>query len=654
MSDSTTPMPGVAAGGKPSVRQTPKPGTAADAPPGSRTAAPRGKFTKRERNLTFAGLLVVFLLGALDQTIVSTAMPRIIEHLGGLNLYTWVTTAYLLASTVMVPIYGKLSDDFGRKPILIIGVVIFLAGSALSGLAGEFGDLPLLGGGMTQLIAFRALQGLGGAALFSSAFAIIADMIPAAERGKYQGLFGGVFGLAAVLGPLVGGFFTDLGDTHLLGMTVAGWRWVFYVNVPVGLIALFMIARVMPALPAAGKKGKLDLLGAVLIVTTFVPMLLALTWAGTTYPWGSPVILAMLGFTVLSLAAFVTVEARVSDPMLPLELFRIRVFTTANLASFVINVAFLGIVMFLPLFMQLVLGVSATNSGFTLLPLMSGMIVSSFVAGLVVTRTGKYKPLMITGSVILLVGVFLLTRIDLDTTLFSLGWRMVLVGIGLGPAQSQFTLAIQNAVPFSRMGVATSASQFFRQIGSVIGLAVFGTLLTLSVQREIPKYVPALPGVTQAFDLGSLSGLSGEAGAASLDAGAPGDAGGVMAAVHGAAAALSEKLAAVVAGDAAAAAEVAADETLPASLREFATRAPGLTPDERAAQAPQVAAGVEQYFGDLAAGLDHGIKQGFSESIKLLFIVSFAILLLGSAIIPFIPGLPLRKVAAIDATRMTE
>ncbi|MBX3140451.1 MAG: MFS transporter [Trueperaceae bacterium] len=654
MSDSITPMPGVVAGGKPSVRQTPKPGTTADAPPGSQTAAPRRKFTKRERNLTFAGLLVVFLLGALDQTIVSTAMPRIIEHLGGLNLYTWVTTAYLLASTVMVPIYGKLSDDYGRKPILIIGVVIFLVGSALSGLAGEFGDLPLLGGGMTQLIAFRALQGLGGAALFSSAFAIIADMIPAAERGKYQGLFGGVFGLAAVLGPLVGGFFTDLGDTHLLGMTVAGWRWVFYVNVPIGLLALFMIARVMPALPAAGKKGNLDLLGAVLIVTTFVPMLLALTWAGTTYPWGSPVILAMLGFTVLSLAAFVYVEARVSDPMLPLELFRIRVFTTANLASFVINVAFLGIVMFLPLFMQLVLGVSATNSGFTLLPLMSGMIVSSFVAGLVVTRTGKYKPLMITGSVILLVGVFLLTRIDLDTTLFSLGWRMVLVGIGLGPAQSQFTLAIQNAVPFSRMGVATSASQFFRQIGSVIGLAVFGTLLTLSVQREIPKYVPALPGVTQAFDLSSLSGLSSEAGAAGPDAGAAGDAGGVLGAIQGAAAALSEKLAAVVAGDAAAAAAVAADETLPASLREFATRAPGLTPDERAAQAPLVAAGVEQYFGDLAAGLDHGIKQGFSESIKLLFIVSFAILLLGSAIIPFIPGLPLRKVAAIDATRMAE
>ncbi|HRP46213.1 MAG TPA: MDR family MFS transporter, partial [Trueperaceae bacterium] len=473
-------------------------------------SAPR--FSARERNLTFAGLLVVFLLGALDQTIVSTAMPRIIEHLGGLNLYTWVTTAYLLASTVMVPIYGKLSDDFGRKPILVVGVIIFLIGSALSGLAGEFGDLPILGGGMTQLIAFRALQGLGGAALFSSAFAIIADMIPAAERGKYQGLFGGVFGIAAVLGPLVGGFFTDMGDTNLLGMTIAGWRWVFYVNLPIGLLALFMIARVMPSLPAAGRKGNLDLVGAALIVTTFVPMLLALTWAGTTYPWSSPIIIGMLAFSAVSLVAFIFVERRVSDPMLPLALFKIRVFTMANLASFVINVAFLGIVMFLPLFMQLVLGVSATNSGFTLLPLMSGMIVSSFLAGLLVTKTGRYKPIMIGGSVILLIGAALLTGISLDSTLFGLGWRMVIIGVGLGPAQSLFTLAVQNSVPFAAMGVATSASQFFRQIGSVIGLAIFGTLLTIGVQREVPKYVPTIAGVSQEFDLNSL-GVAGEAGA---------------------------------------------------------------------------------------------------------------------------------------------
>ncbi len=620
--------------------------TTAPLPATSRPATRRGgaAFTARERNLTFAALLVVFLLGALDQTIVSTAMPRIIEHLGGLNLYTWVTTAYLLASTVMVPIYGKLSDDYGRKPILVIGVVVFLVGSALSGLAGEFGDLPLLGGGMTQLVAFRALQGLGGAALFSSAFAIIADMIPAAERGKYQGLFGGVFGLAAVLGPLVGGFFTDMGDTHLLGMTIAGWRWVFYVNLPVGLLALFMIARVMPALPAAGRKGNLDLVGAALIVTTFVPMLLALTWAGTTYPWGSPIIIGMLVFSAVSLLAFALVEARVSDPMLPLDLFRIRVFTTANLASFVINVAFLGIVMFLPLFMQLVLGVSATNSGFTLLPLMSGMIVSSFLAGLLVTRTGRYKPIMLGGSAILLVGALLLTGISLDSTLFGLGWRMVIVGVGLGPAQSLFTLAVQNSVPFARMGVATSASQFFRQIGSVIGLAVFGTLLTMGVQREVPKYVPAVAGMTGEFDLNSLVGAGGEAGAT----GAGADLQGELAAAFGA---LAERVQAAAAGDAGASEALASDATLPAAVREFGASAPGLAPADRAAQLPQVMGALQAHLQTVAEGIRHGINQGFAVSIRLLFQVSFAILLVGSAVIVFIPGLPLRKVAAIDAQR---
>ncbi len=600
-------------------------------------------FSARERNLTFAALLVVFLLGALDQTIVSTAMPRIIEHLGGLNLYTWVTTAYLLASTVMVPIYGKLSDSYGRKPILVIGVVIFLVGSALSGLAGEFGSLPLLGGGMTQLIAFRAIQGLGGAALFSSAFAIIADMIPASERGKYQGLFGGVFGLAAVLGPLVGGFFTDMGDTSFLGLAIAGWRWVFYVNLPLGMLALFMIARVMPSLPPAGRKGALDALGATLIVTTFLPMLLALTWAGSTYPWGSPIIIGMLAFSAASLLAFVLVEKRAADPMLPLELFRIPVFTTANLASFVINVAFLGIVMFLPLFMQLVLGVSATNSGFTLLPLMSGMIVSSFLAGLLVTKTGRYKPIMIGGSVILLVGAYFLTNISLDTTLFELGWRMVVVGVGLGPAQSLFTLSVQNSVPFAQMGVATSASQFFRQIGSVIGLAVFGTLLTISVQREIPNYVPAIPGVTQVFDLNSLVGVGSETAAA--------DPSTVHGELQGVVEALRGRLTAVVAGDAATAQAVAADATMPEAVRQFAAEAPSLTPVEREARLPQVMGALETYLTDLGRQFEHGIKQGFAVSIRLLFQVSFVILLLGSAVIPFIPGLPLRKVAAMDVAR---
>lgn len=472
--------------------------------------------TVRERNLTLAALMVVFLLGALNQTIISTAMPRIVEQLGGLNLYTWATTSYLLASTVMVPIYGKLSDSYGRKPIIVIGIVIFLIGSWLSGLSGELGTLPILGGGMTQLIVFRAIQGLGGAALFSSAFIIIADMIPAAERGKYQGLFGGVFGIAAVLGPLIGGFFTDLGTTNVFGLAIDGWRWVFYVNAPVGLLALFMIIRVMPSFPPVGEKGKIDLAGAALILTTFIPLLLALSWAGSVHAWNSPTILWLFAISAVSLALFLWVEQRVPNPIISLELFKIPAFTYSNLAAFIINVAFLGLVLFLPLFMQLVLGVSATNSGFTLLPLMGGIIVSSFLSGLLVTKTGKYKPILIGGAVILLVGVGLLMQINLEMSLFELGWRMVIVGIGLGPAQGIFTLAIQNAVPFADMGVATSASQFFRQIGSTIGLAIFGTLFTLSVQQEIPKHMPDIPILQgQTFDLNSLMGMgSGEGSAA--------------------------------------------------------------------------------------------------------------------------------------------
>lgn len=593
--------------------------------------------TTRERNLTLAGLLVVFLLGALDQTIVSTAMPRIIEDLGGLNLYTWVTTAYLLASTVMVPIYGKLSDSYGRKPILVVGIIIFLIGSWLSGLAGEFGNLPLLGGGMTQLIAFRALQGLGGAALFSSAFAVIADMIPAAERGKYQGLFGGVFGVAAVLGPLVGGFFTDMGMTNVFGLAVAGWRWVFYVNLPIGLLALFMIARVMPPLPPGGVKGRIDFLGAGLIVTSFVPLLLALTWGGSTYPWGSTIILSLLAFSAVSLVTFIFVERRVANPIISLSLFRIPVFSFANSAAFVLNVAFLGIVMFLPLFMQLVLGVSATNSGFTLLPLMSGMIVSSFLAGLLVTKTGKYKPIMIVGSVILLVGAAFLTQIDLDTTLFGLGWRMVVMGVGLGPAQSLFTLAIQNAVPFSEMGVATSASQFFRQIGSTIGLAVFGTLLTLSVQSEVPKYVPAIPGIEQqVFDLSSLTGLG-----AGVDAedGLEAQLGRRMAALQG-------QLTVAAAGDAAAQAAVAADPNLPLEVKEFVAAAPLLDASARELGLARIGAELQEQATQLVAQTEHGIKQGFAVGIRRLFVVSFYIMLAASLIILFIPSLPLRKVVA--------
>src|SRR5579862_3239465 len=273
------------------------------------------EFSEVEKRVTLWGVAIVFLLSALDQTIVATAMPRIIAELNGLALYSWVTTAYLLSSTVMVPIWGKLGDLYGRKPILLAGIGLFLLGSWLSGLAGEFGDLPLLGGGMIQLIVFRAIQGLGGGALFTTAFAIIADLFPPRERGKFSGLFGAVFGVASAIGPLIGGYFTDHGTVTIAGHTIAGWRWVFYFNLPLGLVSLFMIVARMPKLRHAST-GSIDYLGAVLIVCACVPLLLALTFGGQKYAWSSPVVVSLLTAFVVATVLFVLVEKRVADPII--------------------------------------------------------------------------------------------------------------------------------------------------------------------------------------------------------------------------------------------------------------------------------------------------------------------------------------------------
>ena len=452
-------------------------------------------FSDAERRLTLGALMIVFLLSALDQTIVSTAMPRIIADLHGLTLYSWVTTAYLLTSTVMVPIWGKLGDIYGRKPILVIGISIFLAGSWLSGLSGEFG--AVLGvSGMVQLILFRALQGIGGGALFTTAFAIIADLYPPRERGKFAGIFGSVFGLASVLGPLIGGYFTDHGTVQLGGHLIAGWRWVFYVNLPLSLLSLFMVIVKMPALPHQ-RSGAVDVLGAALLIAAFVPLLLALSLGGHSFAWRAPQSLGLFALAAVALTLFIYVENRVSNPILPPHLFKNRTFSTANLAGFLISMAFMGVVMFLPLYLQLGMGVTATTSGLTMLPLMGGLIVGSTLAGQQVSRTGQYRPLILAGASLLLVGVSLLAFFLGKVSLPVLCLMLLVVGLGLGPGQSLFNIATQNAVEPRDIGVATSSNQFFRQIGSTVGAALAGALLT-----------HRLASLGGSMDLGALQGLA--------------------------------------------------------------------------------------------------------------------------------------------------
>jgi EmrB/QacA subfamily drug resistance transporter len=444
--------------------------------------------TAQEKRLTFIALMIVFLLSALDQTIVSTAMPRIVAELHGLDVYSWVTTTYLLTSTVMVPIWGKLGDMYGRKLILILGIVIFVAGSWLCGISGEFGDMPVIGGGMMQLIVFRGIQGIGGGALFTTAFATIADLFPPRERGKYAGFFGAVFGLASAIGPIIGGFFTDHGTTDVLGLHVAGWRWVFYINLPTSVLALFMITVKMPNL---GNRtgGKIDWIGGILVVVSIGALMLALTF-GPRDGWTDPSVLELAALAIVTGAIFLWHEGRVADPILPLSMFKIPAFSTSMLASFVISMAFMGTIIFLPLYLQVALGIPATNSGLTTIPMMVGLIFGATISGRLVTRTGKYKPFLLIGAALQFTGLFLMSLLNKDSTQFDVIWRLFVLGLGLGPSQSLFNLIAQSAAPVRQIGVATSTGMFLRQTGGLIGVAIFGALMTYKLNESLSAIMP--------------------------------------------------------------------------------------------------------------------------------------------------------------------
>jgi EmrB/QacA subfamily drug resistance transporter len=435
-------------------------------------------------------LMLTLLLEALDQTVVGTALPKIIGELNGFSLYTWVATAYLLASTTVIPITGKLSDQFGRKWFFIAGVIIFLVGSAACGAAQT----------IQQLIAFRALQGLGAGIGISLVFTVVGDIFPAAERARWQGMFGAVYGLASVFGPTLGGWLTDHGPLVNGFITDASrWRWVFYVNLPVGLIALSALTIYLPAnlskrtsqLSGWAAVRRIDFAGAILASGATILLLLGLTWGGQTYPWQSWQVIGALGGAAALFAIFLIVERFAAEPVLPLDLFKNQIFASASLLSLLTGAVLLALVYYLPLFLQGVLGESATNSGAVITPMTVSLVIGASFSGFLVARTGRYQWIAIIGSVLICVGVFLFSRMDATTSLLQASGYMVLTGVGIGIFFAILTLAVQNAIARSRMGVGTAATRYMQQAGSTLGVAIIGTVVNNTIASDIAGRLPA-------------------------------------------------------------------------------------------------------------------------------------------------------------------
>jgi EmrB/QacA subfamily drug resistance transporter len=433
----------------------------------TRAPSPLGQ---RQLHIVLGGLMLGMLLAALDQTIVATALPTIVGDLGGLNHLSWVVTAYLLTSTAVTPLWGKLSDLFGRRGTFQAAIVVFLVGSMLSGLSQN----------MVELIAFRAVQGLGGGGLMALALAIVGDLVPPRERGRYQGWFGAVFALASVGGPLLGGFFTDQ----------LSWRWIFYVNLPFGVAAL-IVTSVVLRLPFRRLEHRIDYPGSVLLVAAVTCVVLATTWGGTTYPWGSPQIIGLGVAAAVLLAGFLAWEGRASEPILPLRLFRNPIFTVASAITLLLGLALFGAVVYLPEYLQVVQGASAITSGLQLIPLTLGIVVASVGSGQAISRVGRYKVFPIVGAALLTVGFWLLSHIQVGTGTAVLSLWMLVVGLGIGCIMQVAVLAVQNAVDHRDLGTATSASVFFRILGGTLGTALFGAVLLNRLQHNLAVLLPA-------------------------------------------------------------------------------------------------------------------------------------------------------------------
>jgi EmrB/QacA subfamily drug resistance transporter len=422
------------------------------------------------------------LLAALDQTIVATALPTIVSDLRGAEHLSWVVTAYLLASTTVTPLWGKLGDQYGRKHLFLLSIAIFLVGSALCGLSQN----------MTELIAFRAVQGVGGGGLMTLSMAIVGDVVPPRERGRYQGFFGAVFGVSSVLGPLLGGFFVDN----------LSWRWVFYVNLPLGVVALAVVAAVLH-----GREGRerhrIDYAGIALLAAATVCLVLVATWGGNQYAWGSPVILGLLGVAVAAGVGWYLAERRAAEPVLPLRLFGIRVFVTCAAVGFVVGFAMFGALTYLPLYLQVVRGVSPTMSGVHLLPMVAGMLFSSILSGQLITKIGRYKLYPVVGTALTAFALWLLSGLDRTTSTATLNLYLLLLGLGLGLVMQVIVIAAQNAASYRDLGAATSGVTFFRSIGGSFGVAVFGSIFASRLENEIARIVRG-GGLPAGFDAGAV------------------------------------------------------------------------------------------------------------------------------------------------------
>ncbi len=548
---------------------------------------------RAKMEILFAILLALFL-GALDQTVVGTALPKVVTDLGGNDYYTWVVTIYLLTSTITVPFYGKLSDLLGRKPMLLFGISVFLIGSALSGLSQE----------MWQLILFRGIQGVGAGALFPIALAVIGDLFTPAERGRYQGLFGAVFGLSFLVGPALGGFLTD----------TVSWHWVFYVNLPIGLVSLLVVWRLLPNIKHPDVTRSIDYLGAAIFTVAISLFLIGLT-NKQTGEWTDQWVGGLIAAGVALFVVFLFVESRAAEPIVPLDLFRNRTYATSIAATFLVSFGFFGAVIFVPRWFQVVQKFGATESGYQMFPLLLGLIASSIISGQIIARTGKYK-ILVAGSVALMtLGIFLMTHLTADTDLLVFyGW-MFITGVGIGPTLAAFTIIVQNAVPFDKLGVATSNLTFFRQIGGSIGLAIAGTVFGQSLRDLLPAQAnPVFDSMKAALPTSQVPAAFQAPLSAGLDAVKQG---------------LSHPTASSF------------DLNSVAGVgQSFGKAISGAFESQAPAQAKPI---LESFFGPFIPQLDHSFYNAFSLAVGETFLIAVATTAIAVVAVLLMRELPLRK-----------